>query len=83
MQVRGTGLSTTVFNDPGDESTVLDCGPEHFRDGFLFKYAFLLSFNRQTDIDRAAFCRENLNSKTALGQIDLTRICVVELDSRS
>ena len=62
----GLNLSTTVFDDPGNESTVLDCGPEHFRDRFLFKDAVLLSFDRQADINCAALRREYLHSETVL-----------------
>ena len=76
-------LSTSVLDDPGDESTVLDRGPEHFRNGFLFKDPFLLSFNRQADIDRTALCREYLYSETVLRQIDLTRVRGIQLDGRS
>ena len=75
-------LSTAVFDDAGDKSTALDCGPEHFRDGFLFKYSLLLSFNWQADINRAALCREYLHSETVLRKIDLTRVCIIQLDGR-
>jgi len=65
-------LLTRVFNDSGDESTILDCGPEHFGDRFLFKDAFFLSLNRQANVNCAALCREYLHSETVLRQIDLT-----------
>jgi len=76
-------LLTTVFDDPSDESTPLDCGPEHFWDGFLFEYPLLLSFNWQADINCAALSREYLHSETVLRQKDLTRVCVIQLDGRS
>ena len=76
-------LSAAVFDDAGDKSPALDCGPGHSRDGFLFKYSLLLSFNWQADVNRAALCREYLHSETVLRKIDLTRICVIELDGRS
>ena len=52
-----TSPSTLVLDDTSDESTILDCSPEHFGDGFLFENAFLLSLDRQTDVNCAAFCR--------------------------
>jgi hypothetical protein len=76
-------LSTLVFDDPGDEDTVLYGGPEHLRDGLLFENTFLLSFDRQTDVDRAALCRQYLHPETILRQIDLTRVCGIKLDGRS
>ena len=76
-------LSTTVFDDPSDKNAILHRGPEHFRDGLLFKYSLFLSFNRQADVDRTTFGREYLHSETALRQIDLTRVCVIQLDGRS
>ena len=77
------GLSTLVFDDPSNKRAVLDCGSEHFRDGFLLKNAFLLSFNRQTDVNGATLCCEYLHPKTIFRQIDLTRVCGVKLDGRS
>jgi hypothetical protein len=84
MEVKGIweSLSTLVFNDPCDESAVLDYGPEHFGNGFLLKDAFLLALDRQTDVDCAALRREYLHSETVLRQIDLTRVCGIELDCR-
>ena len=76
-------LSTTVFDDPSDENTILHRGPEHLWDGLLFKYSLFLSFNRQADVDRATFGREYLHSEAALRQINLTRVRVIELDGRS
>ena len=76
-------LSTFVFDDRGDEGTVLYGGPEHLRDGFLFENAFFLSFDGQTNIYCAALCREYLHSETVLRQIDLTRVCGIKLNGRS
>ena len=76
-------LSTLVFDDPGDENTVLYGGSEHLGDGLLFENTFLLSFDWQTDVNCAALCREYLHSKTILRQIDLTRVCGIKLDGRS
>lgn len=75
-------LSTTVFYDSGEECTTLDCGPKHFRDGFLFEYSLLLSFDRQADIDCTALGREYFHSEAALRQINLARVRVIQLDGR-
>ena len=77
------GLSTHVFDDSSDKSAVLYGGSEHLWDRFLFENAFFLSFDRQTDVYRATLRRDYLHPETAFRQVDLPRVCRVELDGGS
>ena len=65
-----------------DKLAILYHCSEHFRDRMLREDTVFLALLRQTDIDAAAFGGCDLDPEAVLRQVDLTRICRVELDGR-
>ena len=65
------------------EPALDDRRPEHLGDRVLVEHALLLTFHRQADIYATALGRRNLDAQTLLGEVNLTRICRIELNRGS
>jgi len=73
---------TAMLYDIGDQLSAVHNCPEHFGNWLLGKGPVLLSFHRQTDIDRTALGRYDLCTQARLGQENLAKICGIDLDGR-
>lgn len=73
-------LLTSVLDDSRHQLVIHHRRLEHLRHGLLFKYTLLLALDGETDVDRTALGRRDLRVEAVLREIDLTRVCRVELN---
>ena len=65
-----------------DELAVLNHRLELLRDGLLLKDAVLLALDRQRDVERRAFRRDDLALERVLREVHLAAVVAVEQDGR-
>lgn len=71
-----------MFYDPGDQLAILHSCSQHLGYSPLYKYTLLRTFLGYANVDSTALGSKNLHTQTLLGEINLARVAVINLNSR-